>query len=63
MINSQKQASAENIAMFYSFFGTCKKNDSDPQKWLAYAINNFNDTKASQFKDLLPQFIDKKLLE
>ena len=53
---------AENIAMFYSFFGTCKKNDIDPQKWLTYVINNINDTKASQLKELLPQFIDKNLL-
>jgi len=53
---------AENIAMFYSFFGTCKKNNIDPQKWLAYAINNINDTKSSQLKNLLPQFIDKNLL-
>jgi len=53
---------AENIAMFYSFFGTCKKNGIDPQKWLTYVINHINDTKASQLKDLLPQFIDKNLL-
>jgi transposase len=53
---------AENIAMFYSFFGTCKKNDIDPQKWLTYVINHINDTKASQLKGLLPQFIDKNLL-
>jgi transposase/uncharacterized coiled-coil protein SlyX len=53
---------AENIAMFYSFFGTCKKNEVDPQKWLTYVINNINDTKASQLKELLPQFIDKNLL-
>jgi transposase len=53
---------AENIAMFYSFFGTCKKNGIDPQKWLTYVINNMNDTKASQLKELLPQFIDKALL-
>jgi len=53
---------AENIAMFYSFFGTCKKKNIDPQKWLAYAINNINDTKSSQLKNLLPQFIDKNLL-
>jgi hypothetical protein len=26
-------------------------------------INNINDTKASQLKKLLPQFIDKKLVE
>lgn len=53
---------AENIAMFYSFFGTCKKNDIDPQKWLTYVINNIGDTKTSQLKELLPQFIDKSLL-
>lgn len=53
---------AENIAMFYSFFGTCKKNDVDPQAWLTYVINNINDTKASQLKYLLPQFIDRNLL-
>jgi hypothetical protein len=53
---------AENIAMFYSFFGTCKKNEIDPQKWLTCVINNINDTKASQLKDLLPPFIDKTLL-
>ena len=48
--------------MFYSFFGTCKKNGIDPQKWLTYVINNINDTKTSQLKELLPQFIDKTLL-
>jgi len=54
---------AKNIAMFYSFFGTCAKNNIDPQKWLTYIIKNINDTKTSQLKYLLPQFIDKKLFE
>ncbi len=53
---------AENIAMFYSFFGTCKKHGINPQKWLEYVIRNINDTKKSQLKYLLPQFIDKNLL-
>ena len=53
---------AENLAMFYSFFGTCKKQDINPQKWLEYVIRNINDTKKSQLKYLLPQFIDKSLL-
>jgi len=53
---------AENMAMFYSFFGTCKKNNIDPQKWLTYVINNINESKASKLKGLLPQFIDKNLL-
>jgi len=56
-------AAAENIAMYYSFFGTCKKHDVNPQKWLAYVIRNINDTKSSQLKYLLPQFINKNLLE
>jgi transposase len=53
---------AEDIAMFYSFFATCTKNNIDPQKWLNYVIQNINDTKTSKVKDLLPQFIDKNLL-
>ena len=53
---------AENIAMFYSFFGTCKKHNINSQKWLEYVIRNINDTKKSQLKYLLPQFIDKNLL-
>ncbi|MBW6492855.1 MAG: IS66 family transposase [Lentimicrobium sp.] len=52
---------AKDIAMFYSFFATCTKHDIDPQKWLTYVINNINDTKNSQLKNLLPQFIDKNL--
>jgi len=54
---------AENIAMYYSFFSTCKKHDINPQKWLEYVIRNINDNKKSQFKYLLPQFIDKNLLK
>ncbi len=53
---------AKNIAMFYSFFATCTKNNIDPQKWLTYAINNINKTDESILKNLLPQFIDKNIL-
>jgi transposase len=53
---------AQNIAMFYSFFASCKKNDINPHKWLEYVIRNINDSKTSQLKNLLPQFIDKSLL-
>lgn len=53
---------AKDIAMFYSFFATCTKNNIDPQKWLTYVIQNINDTKTSKVKDLLPQFINKNLL-
>lgn len=53
---------ATDIAMFYSFFVTCAKHDIDPQKWLTYVINNINDTKNAQLKNLLPQYIDKNLI-
>lgn len=53
---------AKNIAMLYSFFATCKNHDINPQQWLSYVIKNINETKASQVKNLLPQFIDKNLL-
>jgi transposase len=54
---------AENMAMLYSFFGTCKKNEIDPQKWLTYVLNQITDTPSDQLKNLLPQFIDKSLLD
>ena len=41
---------AENLTMFYSFFGTCKKQDINPQKWLEYVMGNINDTKKYQLK-------------
>ncbi len=55
-------AAAKDIAMFYSFFATCTKNDIDLQKWLTYVMQNINDTKTSGLKYLLPQFIDKNLI-
>jgi transposase len=54
---------ARDIAMWYSFFATCQKNDIDPQKWLTYVIKNINGTKNAETKYLLPQFIDKNLIE
>jgi transposase len=53
---------AKNIAMFYSFVATCKNHDINPQQWLTYAIKNINKTDPSEFKNLLPQFIDGNLL-
>lgn len=53
---------AENIAMYYSFFATCKKHEINPEKWLSLIIRKINDTKVTELKNLLPQFIDKSLL-
>ena len=54
---------AGNIAMFYSFFGTCQKHGINPQKWLKYVMENIHTTPANNFKELLPQFINKDLLK
>jgi transposase len=53
---------AVNIAMFYSFFGTCLKHEINPHNWLKYVMENIHSTPAKNFKELLPQFIDKSLL-
>lgn len=54
---------AKNIAMYYSFFATCKKHEINPTKWLKYVLENLNETKSSQVYLLLPQHIDKKMIE
>ncbi|MBI1836405.1 MAG: transposase domain-containing protein [Flavobacteriia bacterium] len=45
---------AKNIAMYYSFFATCKKNDVNPLKWLSYVLKNINNTKLPELNKLLP---------
>lgn len=47
--------SAQNIAMFYSFFASCKVNDVNPQQWLTYVLTNIKETKRSQLHTLLPR--------
>lgn len=46
--------SAQHIAMFYSFFASCKVNRVDPQAWLTDVLNRINDTKLNQLNTLLP---------
>ena len=54
---------AKNIAMYYSFFATCKKNGINPLKWLCYILKNINNTKVAELNKLLPQYIDRNLLD
>lgn len=53
---------AKNIAMYYSFFGTCRKHNINPQKWLVYVLKNINNTKNIDLHKLLPHLIDRYLL-
>ena len=46
---------AERAAMFYSFFGTCKKNDVNPYEWLKKVLEVIPEYKVSKLHDLLPQ--------
>ena len=54
---------AKNIAMYYSFFATCKKNNVNPSKWLNHVLKNINDTKSSELHNLLPQYINQDLVD
>jgi hypothetical protein len=45
---------AQNAAMFYSFFATCKVNNIEPMAWLSDVLNRINDTKLSELDQLLP---------
>jgi len=45
---------ADRPAMVYSYFGTFKLNNINPQKWLADILLKIKDTKTSQLSILLP---------
>lgn len=45
---------AQNAAMFYSFFATCKVADVNPLTWLTDILNRIPDHKANKLKELLP---------
>lgn len=46
---------AQRAAMFYSFFGTCKRNDINPFEWLKDVLERLPEHKANKLNDLLPQ--------
>ncbi|MBN2612905.1 MAG: transposase domain-containing protein [Bacteroidales bacterium] len=41
--------------MFYSFFGTCKKNNVNPFDWLKKVLEVIPTYKVSKLNELLPQ--------
>jgi transposase len=46
---------AQNAAMVYSLFATCKKHDVNPHKWLTDVLSKLNDPNyEGKFSDLLP---------
>jgi transposase len=49
---------AERAAMFYSFFGTCKKNGVNPYDWLKKVPEVIPTYKVNKLTDLLPQNLE-----
>ena len=45
---------AQQAAMMYSLFGTCKLNGIEPLKWLTQTLEKLPDTKLNNLSDLLP---------
>jgi transposase len=53
---------AHNIAMWQSFFGTCKLHNVNPQRWMKYVLDTIAITETKDYIKLLPQNIDPSLL-
>jgi len=49
---------AERAAMFYSFFGTCKKNEVNPFEWLKKVLEVIPEHKVNMLHELLPQNLE-----
>ena len=49
---------AERAAMFYSFFGTCKKNNVNPLDWLRKVLEVIPAYKVNKLTELLPQNLE-----
>lgn len=45
---------AKRAAMIYSFLGTCKINNVNPEEWLTDVLNRIHDHKANRLSELLP---------
>ncbi len=54
---------AERAAMFYSFFGTCKKNDVNPFEWLKKVLEIIPHHKVNKLHELLPQNLKVGLIQ
>jgi len=50
---------AQRAAMFYSFFGTCKRNNINPFEWLKDVLERIPTHKANKLDELLPQNWEK----
>ena len=54
--------SAQNIAMMYSFFASCKANEVNPFHWLKDVLSKMPDQKNDNIKQFLPNYWAKQNL-
>jgi len=52
--------SAQNIAMMYSFFASCKANEVNPFHWLKDVLTKMPDQKVENIKQFLPNYWAKQ---
>lgn len=51
---------AQNNAVLYSFFSSCKANDINPREWLQYVLENIPEWNIQKLEQLLPhKFLEK----
>jgi hypothetical protein len=58
---------AQYAAMIYSFLGTCKINQINPEEWFNDVLNRISDYKINRLEELLPTnwkpIINKQLID
>jgi transposase len=45
---------AQNTAIIYSFFASCKANDVNPRSWMQYVLENIKEYNIQNLEELLP---------
>ena len=50
---------AQNAAMLYSFFGSCKMQNINPREWLADTLQKISDHSIQKLEELLPGYQKK----
>ncbi|MGE0207451.1 MAG: transposase domain-containing protein [Candidatus Babeliales bacterium] len=59
------EQSANKTALLYSLIQTCKLNQIEPLRYFKYVLNQVHKMRRKEIEPvtLLPQFIDKNLLQ
>jgi hypothetical protein len=52
---------AQDAAMLYSLFATCRLHNVNPEKWLTHLFENINNSRKEELHALLPQNYSVKI--